>query len=782
MSASSLAKSCYGELISDRYAMICCRPPFQAGSSTEIYEKAKSVDYQWPEDTQVRSRVPEEAKDLVAALLKPDPKDRLSLDDVVNHPFFDMHGGDCIPAILDRRCKEDKPDWLSTAEPRGDVMNAGAPRLKLRNLAESCGVGFDRSSGSFSVVGGDVDISLYKACLAEETAGACPQVPLPDDIVYFGKMSAEARSFIKETESPPVPSIPSNIRNKNRERLDTLPEDEQVDIIRPVSPRRSATHTANLLTTQPRSSASRASARTTSDSAAGDQPTQPEQRPATESASMRAPRGLMHERPLRMTRTLPRNTSRVTRSQKAGLTVDEAIPIYDEEAKIMSPRLTKDQIIDQLSPNPDEKRRELALRGKARIAANLQNELNALTHEDKKAPKATLPVRSRKAPAPKPIGWLVAPLEKVERLPNTTADDVCARLEVLRHGLSQAIRQADDNLHGSDPLVPNVGHEARQAPPLITKWVDYTNKLGVGYTFDNGSMGCLLKANTDYDNPQCGVLVAHTRAHYQKCRDPSYFAAAQLVPQTGAPVEFSEISEEVGVTRMVVPATRFKVTSRSEDGGARMRPSRDVHETEKRRRLGIWSRFAEYMVQNLAADSSSEAETPPGGRHTPGPFLRFYQRLGNVSIWAFVDGAFQINFPDHTKLVLHNDGKWIDFFCLTPAAMKRLKAGKLLNQQMLDMRMKLSYPPATLLKLSHNDETTGVSKNLKMAVQMNEVELKICFVRDVLAVWVQEGGMGKLGKNKYMKWDGFQAKKGLAWVSVGASGGDIYYKEPSVEE
>ncbi|KAL9028830.1 MAG: hypothetical protein Q9196_002858 [Gyalolechia fulgens] len=761
--------------------MICCRPPFQAGSPTEIYEKAKAVDYRWPEPETIRSDVPEEAKELVAALLRPDPKDRINLDQVVNHPFFYMHGGGCMPAVLDPSCRQKRPGWLSLEAPRGDVMLTGAPRLQVRDLARECGVGYsDTVHKSIEVVGGDVDISLYKACLAEETAGTCPLVPLPADVVYSGKTSPEARAAIKDSDAPPVPLLPKAIGGQSHEILETLPEDEKIDVVKPTSPRRSASqnHANDLRPTYSRSSALRASARTASNPVAGDPSLETTRQPSATSASVRITRGLMHERPVRMTKTLPRNTSRVTRSQKAGLTKDDAIPIHDEETKPSPRRLTKDEIIDQLSPNPDAKRRELALRGKARIAANLQNELNALTGTDKEPSKENLTECAGRAP--KTIGWLVSPQENVERLPETTANNVCVRLELLRNELHQALLRMVESPQkpGLDQI--DLDAKPRKTPPLITKWVDYTNKLGVGYTLDDGSMGCLLKANESYDNPQCGVLVAQSRTHYHKRNDPTYSEASQIVPQPGPPVEFSEISEGEGVTRVSVPASRFKVVSQA--GGPKMKSSRDIHENEKRRRLSIWNRFAEYMAHNLAADALDETKSNIE-QHVSGPFLRFYQRIGNVSIWMFVDGAFQVNFPDHTKLVLHNDGMWIDFFYMPPTVLKRLQAGKPLDQKMLDSRKKLSGSPTGLLAICSGDETTALrTDDTKFVVQANEVQSKIEFVRDVLGIWVQEGGLGKLGKNKYFKWNGFQAKKGLAWVSVGASGGDIYYKWPSVKE
>ncbi|KAL8726938.1 MAG: hypothetical protein Q9181_005885, partial [Wetmoreana brouardii] len=706
------------------YAMMCCKPPFQAGSSTEIYQKAKAVDYQWPNSENMQNRIPEEARDLVAALLRPNPQDRLGLDEVVSHPFFSMHGADCIPAVLDPSCKVKKPGWLSSAEPRGDVMHIDAPRLNVRDLAEACGVGyFDDVQSSFSVVGGDVDISLYKACLAEEVADACPRVPLPVDVVYSGKTSPETRSLITDSTIPPVPPIPQIMRGKSWRGLDILPEDKAIDTGRHppstgTTPPNDAGDTSNPQDKKPQCNVPK---RTSPEHAAAcEQSLESRHRPATESATRRVPSGLMNGRPVRMTRTFPRNTSRVTRSQKAGSTKENPIPIYDEERKLTPRRLTKDQIIDQLSPNPDEKRREMALRGKARIAANLQNELNALcnddrkpshgkvatvdekpdvlTSDDRKLPDDNLPIRPKKAL--KTIGWLVSPHERVKKLPETVSSDICARLELLRNELDQALGNAAVNpqLLGLDAFSSNIG--SPESPPLVTKWVDYTNKLGVGYTLSNGSMGCLLKSNQDYNNPPCGVLVANIRRHYQNRSHASDSEAFQVIPLKGAPVEFSEISDEEGMTRLLVPADRFETISKTPDGGLMLGGTRDIHEREKRRRLSIWTRFADYMAQNLAADSTTERiNTAAGEEYVPGPSLRFYQRLGSVSLWGFVDGTFQFNFPDHTKLMLHRDGKWIDFYCLPLTVLKRLEAGKALNQQMLDKRRKLTYTPFDFLRM-----------------------------------------------------------------------------------
>ena len=54
-----------------------------------------------------------------------------------------------------------------------------------------------------------------------------------------------------------------------------------------------------------------------------------------------------------------------------------------------------------------------------------------------------------------------------------------------------------------------------------------------------------------------------------------------------------------------------------------------------------------------------------------GQFIKFYQRLGNVGVWGFGDGAFQFNFPDHTKIVLDATGTWCHFWHLPQDAATR---------------------------------------------------------------------------------------------------------------
>ena len=93
---------------------------------------------------------------------------------------------------------------------------------------------------------------------------------------------------------------------------------------------------------------------------------------------------------------------------------------------------------------------------------------------------------------------------------------------------------------------------------------------------------------------------------------------------------------------------------------------------EKVKRVKLVDQFGKYMIGSLGrhGDEGLGDELPA---HSSGQFIKFYQRLGNVGIWGFGDGAFQFNFPDHTKLVIapgrtRSSSPWIDFYHLSPSA------------------------------------------------------------------------------------------------------------------
>lgn len=158
-----------------------------------------------------------------------------------------------------------------------------------------------------------------------------------------------------------------------------------------------------------------------------------------------------------------------------------------------------------------------------------------------------------------------------------------------------------------------------------------------------------------------------------------------------------------------------------------------------------------------------------------GLFVKFYQRLGNVGIWGYGDGSFQFNFPDHTKLVISESGTWLDFYHLPIPAAQTLKSGGILEAGALAERSVLCYPTNVMLNGTYRGH------EFKEMVKENELDAKMTFIKDVVGVWAKEGGLGCMGRNKGVKWDGMMEKGGkLVWVTVGAKGGDGRYEMPAV--
>ncbi|CAL8461899.1 g1430 [Coccomyxa elongata] len=66
------------------YEFLCGSPPFEAEGHSETYKRILKVDLKFPP----KPRISEGAKDLISKLLKKDPKERLPLAQVLEHPWI----------------------------------------------------------------------------------------------------------------------------------------------------------------------------------------------------------------------------------------------------------------------------------------------------------------------------------------------------------------------------------------------------------------------------------------------------------------------------------------------------------------------------------------------------------------------------------------------------------------------------------------------------------------------------------------------------------------------
>ena len=773
--------------------MLAGQPPFQSASQNEIYRRARSVEYTWPQETKYSNDIPNEAKDLVARLLKVDAEERPDPDQVIGHPFFSMHGGNAIPLVMEEHFTRETPHYLNTkARPRGDVMINGTERLSLRTLAKQCGVGHLSGDTEPQVgVGGDADLSLYKECLAEENAGNSPVVPLPKDMVYTSKFSSISPQSMKTPESSQPSSTNPDIVMQEAVSSSQPPTDKPYNRILPERSRRAPvqSHAATLRAAHASSRVPRANLGSEVVDLTGDKSSS-----TTTSATLRGRRGLLNELPVRPTlsssaagalegTTLARNP-KAPRVKKVHVLDDSQEPSPAEAAKVLQP-LSKDHFIDKAYSDPDGKRRDLAARTRARIASNVLKEMAGEPTDVKKDSLelvSAFPRQKSDSPVPgNSATALIGPDEVSECLPNSKPEEVLHQLQRLHRELETSLEALVKGKDDNQMQEIDVKNKSFKHRPVVVKWVDYTNKFGIGYILANGTVGCVFKGD-DASFPTC-VIVAGAESHLKKRKSSSYPDKHQIVPRKGAPIEFVENCDEVGLKRVLVQPTIYqvKVTGNVAD---RLGPGRDAYDFEKRKKLCLWDKFGKYMTQTLGKSEdpdlqilAEESDTSISRRNTlAGPFVKFYQRLGNVGIWGFGDGSFQFNFPDHTKLVVSDGGAWLDFYHLPVKAARSLKAGRLLEAGALAERSVLCYPAAVMLAGSYREH------DFKDVVRENELDVKTAFVRDVVGLWVNEGGLGRMGREKGIKWEGMMERGGkLVWVTVGAKGGDGRYEMPAAK-
>ncbi len=78
------------------YTLIIGKPPFETQDVKTTYRKIRMNAYQFPEHIPISDA----AKDLITRILLGDPSQRPTLDDVLNHDFFNNGVGGSIPKTL----------------------------------------------------------------------------------------------------------------------------------------------------------------------------------------------------------------------------------------------------------------------------------------------------------------------------------------------------------------------------------------------------------------------------------------------------------------------------------------------------------------------------------------------------------------------------------------------------------------------------------------------------------------------------------------------------------
>ncbi|KAI1263030.1 Pkinase-domain-containing protein [Xylariaceae sp. FL1019] len=403
---------------------------------------------------------------------------------------------------------------------------------------------------------------------------------------------------------------------------------------------------------------------------------------------------------------------------------------------------------------------------------------------------------SQKACTETKLSSLFGSKERVLAVPDTKPDLVLDRLRRLQLELERALASRS---------MATLDESSTPSPPhIVVKWVDYSNKFGLGYILNDGSVGCVLKSipgsakggKTVMLPPSC-ILVRGAEQHFCRREDSSYTDRHQIVPMTSE-VQFYENNGERGLSTLFVAPSQFKLVFNEEGTAGRIPVGNDIYDYRKREHLVLWKKFANYMIaygrdQDGTDDTGRiQAATKPKQTMPPSDVVTFYQRTGDVGCWLFGDGHMQFNFPDHTKIVLDAMGTWCHFWHLSQQSATKLATTGALDETALDDRSVLSYPVQTLLNFATKSairptrygslKRPEIDPVLQGIPAANDFRRKIKFIHGIVKEWTSNDGVGnaRMERHNRQMWQGsretvMSAPSKHVWVTIGARWGDYRY-------
>lgn len=435
-----------------------------------------------------------------------------------------------------------------------------------------------------------------------------------------------------------------------------------------------------------------------------------------------------------------------------------------------------------------------SLRGTARTALPSSRSAPVLPASEKPIASSSAPVgapQKLRSDALPPAS-LFSPSERPTQIIGSKPDDVLERLRRLQTELERALNSRSMAIISSKTTTP-------PHPHIVVKWVDYTNKFGLGYILNDGSVGCVLRdiaTKTDSGSaaqlPPAGVFIRGAERHILRRQDARYADRHQPVPMT-RPIKFFENNGESGLAQAAVSPEQFRVPINEDGSAGKLNPGKDSYQHRKRERIILWKKFANYMIaygrdEAVPTEEDVAKAMGPGQENAQAELVTFYQRFGDVGCWVYCDGHLQFNFPDHTKIVLDSTGTWCHFWHLPQEAAERLASTGTIGAAALDDRAMLSYPLQTLLNFQTKSTARSAASRRRPEIDpelqgipaANDFRRKIDFIKNVVKEWVSNGGLGNsnMSRENRLRWLGYRETVNATipqkhvWVTIGARWGD----------
>ena len=599
------------------------KAPFHASTKEEIYKKLKSGTYTWPELSATTNQS-SDLRNLVASLLVPEDQ-RPIPDQIVSQNFFKIA---FVPSNIPSSAREKAPKWPDVTIPSPEVVRRGYSDTWYAICKES-GVGEYQEGKFFKLNGGKRVKSIVYDMAHEAQLGRQPTMPIPKDMVYTSTVSDwNAPPSAGVTEVSEEEKVPSNRGLKEISH-------NEVANPRQTAAERKAARDAELMpppSRMGRTATVRKAGRTISEEAAAARTAN-----TVKVASDEATPGLKVSKVRATAPTATATLKEVNNSSSSAYqTARSHVPVVEKPERAEPVKRSADASLAR-RPRPTKTKE----RPRSPQPRNILDDLDELQHVSplkksrRKAAEAEVieilsdPEPEELKPESKPADAILSlppPPQMPKRLPvprkpsgsdpntvvGTDPNVVLERLSTFRDNLASALSNTS-RTRSSAIDAENL--------PFVSRWVDYSRKHGVGYVLSDGTVGCIINssaAKSGIPSPVTHVLVRSGQKWLGR-------VGKNFERIDNVPLEVFEDCGPSGIKRKVYKGL----------GSVKEGPLKD--EAERRRTLSVlWVKFGRYMCQSLDGEETI-------GESSGDNFVRFYQRVGNVGIWAFVDGCLQVS-------------------------------------------------------------------------------------------------------------------------------------------
>jgi hypothetical protein len=360
----------------------------------------------------------------------------------------------------------------------------------------------------------------------------------------------------------------------------------------------------------------------------------------SQSAAARAPTGLLRQPPQsfaaqQRAQGRPATTSTSSKSREdapAPVSLSSRPKVQKENAPVTKATEATDPVLK-------------SVRGSVRTKLPSSAAPSESQTVERPARSVAVPVSSHRRQKSESIrpATLFSPTEQQIEIASTKPDVILQRLQKLQTELERALNARTMAIISSRTVAP-------PHPHVVVKWVDYTNKFGLGYILNDGSVGCILRDIPTTEGsktamlPPAGVFIRGAEQHILRRQDAAYEDRNQPVPMKES-IKFFENNAENGLSEVTVSPENFRVSMLEDGTAGKMNPGKDIYQHRKRERIILWKKFANYMIaygRDEALLAEEAGMVGPGRQDTMAELVTFYQRFGDVGCWVFCDGHIQV--------------------------------------------------------------------------------------------------------------------------------------------